>query len=158
MTHNRVSTYFPVWLRTAFQNLQNDDRMYIMWYLQPQINVLLECKRTLRLTVESAIMQMLGVSNSWRRRFSYVCRWCCTHAGSCFSDAVSERLLWPLLYNTEIGKYHFFLPVSASSWTFIKSEVNGGLPWWSSGWDSAFPVQGSQVLSLVGDLDLACCN
>ena len=108
MTHNRVSTYFPVWLRTAFQNLQNDDRMYIMWYLQPQINVLLECKRTLRLTMESAIMQMLGVSNSWRRRFSYVCRWCCTHAGSCFSDAVSERLLWPLLYNTEIGKYHFF--------------------------------------------------
>ena len=157
MTHNHVSTSFPIWLRTAFQNLQNDVRIYIMWYLQPQINVLVECKRTLRLVVESAIMQMVGVGNSWRRCFSYVCHWCCTHAESGFAEAVSERLLWPLLYKTEIGTYHFSL-VSASSWTFIKSEVNGGRPWWSSGWDSAFPMQGSQVLSLVGELDLACCN
>ena len=27
-----------------------------------------------------------------------------------------------------------------------------GLPWWSSDWDSALPMQGRQVQSLVGEL------
>ena len=27
-----------------------------------------------------------------------------------------------------------------------------GLPWWSSGWDSALPLQGAQVRSLVGEI------
>ena len=27
-------------------------------------------------------------------------------------------------------------------------------PWWSSGWDSALPMQGAQVQSLVGELVL----
>ena len=33
-----------------------------------------------------------------------------------------------------------------------------GLPWWSSGQDSAVPVQGAQILSLVRELDPMCHN
>ena len=47
-----------------------------------------------------------------------------------------------------------------------ESFKNGeGLPWRSSGSDSAFPMQGAWVQSLVGELDpvchnqeFACCN
>ena len=33
-----------------------------------------------------------------------------------------------------------------------------GLPWWSIGWDSALPMQGARVRSLVMELDPTCCN
>ena len=33
-----------------------------------------------------------------------------------------------------------------------------GLPWWSSGWDSTLQVQGSQVHTLVRELDPTCRN
>ena len=33
-----------------------------------------------------------------------------------------------------------------------------GLLWWSSGWDSALPMQGTPVQSLVRELDPTCCN
>ena len=33
-----------------------------------------------------------------------------------------------------------------------------GLPWWSSGWDSMLPMQGTLVLSLVEELDPSCHN
>ena len=33
-----------------------------------------------------------------------------------------------------------------------------GLPWWSSGEDSAFPMQGAQGRSLVRELDPICHN
>ena len=33
-----------------------------------------------------------------------------------------------------------------------------GLPWWSSGWDSALPMQGAWVRSLDKELDPVCSN
>ena len=39
----------------------------------------------------------------------------------------------------------------------VKKQV-GELPWWSSGWESAFLMAGSLVQSLVKGLDLVCCN
>ena len=39
-----------------------------------------------------------------------------------------------------------------------KKKAVWGLPWWSSGWDSVLPVQGSWVQSLVRELDPTCCN
>ena len=36
------------------------------------------------------------------------------------------------------------------------SEDVEGLPWWSSEWDSALPMQGARVPSLVGELDPTC--
>ena len=33
-----------------------------------------------------------------------------------------------------------------------------GLPWWSSGCDSALSMQGAQVWSLVRELDPTCCS
>ena len=35
---------------------------------------------------------------------------------------------------------------------------SGALPWWSSGYDPMFPVQGAWVQSLVGELDPTWCN
>ena len=34
----------------------------------------------------------------------------------------------------------------------------GGLPWWSSGWDSMHPMQGSRVQSQARELDPTCHN
>ena len=34
----------------------------------------------------------------------------------------------------------------------------GDFPWWFSGFDSAFPMQGAQVSSPVRKLDPICCN
>ena len=33
-----------------------------------------------------------------------------------------------------------------------------GLPWWTSSWDSEFPMQGTWVPSLVRELDPTCYN
>ena len=38
---------------------------------------------------------------------------------------------------------------------YVKTILRG-LPWWSSGQDSALPMQGARVRSLVGELDPAC--
>ena len=57
------------------------------------ISELLEFKRALHLTLQS-VMQMVGVSSSWRRSFSSVFHWCCTNAWTWFAGAaVSVRLL-----------------------------------------------------------------
>ena len=34
----------------------------------------------------------------------------------------------------------------------------GGLLWWPGGWDSALPMQGTQIQSLVRELDPTHCN
>ena len=39
----------------------------------------------------------------------------------------------------------------------IKQALQG-LPWWSNGWDSMLPMQGTRVWSLVGGLDPICHN
>ena len=33
-----------------------------------------------------------------------------------------------------------------------------GLSWWSTGWDSVLPMQGTQVQSMVRELGPTCCN
>ena len=40
----------------------------------------------------------------------------------------------------------------------FENKTCQGLPWWSSGQDSTFPVQGARVQSLVRELDLKCYN
>ena len=34
-----------------------------------------------------------------------------------------------------------------------QKQPSGGLPWWSSGWDSELPIQGAQVPFLIRKLD-----
>ena len=46
----------------------------------------------------------------------------------------------------------------ASSRGEIRSHGDSGLPWWSSGWDSKLPIQGTQVPSLVTELDPTRCS
>ena len=40
----------------------------------------------------------------------------------------------------------------------LKGELCGDFPWWSSGEDSKFPMQGGPGSILVGELDPACPN
>ena len=40
----------------------------------------------------------------------------------------------------------------------VNSKGDQGLPWWPSGLDSALPMQGAQVRSLVRELDPTCCS
>ena len=40
--------------------------------------------------------------------------------------------------------------------SFYLQNGNSGLPWWSSGWDSALPVQGTWDRCLVKELDPTC--
>ena len=41
---------------------------------------------------------------------------------------------------------------------FLTKKCEGELPWWSSGWDSALPMQGDWVPSLVREVDPTFCN
>ena len=39
-----------------------------------------------------------------------------------------------------------------------QKQPSGGLPWWSSGWDSELPIQGAQVPFLIRKLDPHTAN
>ena len=55
---------------------------------------------------------------------------------------------------------YYLVPISIllDAVILVKGHNTVGLPWWSSGEDSMLPVQGSQVRSLVRELDPACIS
>ena len=69
--------------------------------------------------------------------------------------SLHSKGLWRVFSSTTVWKHQFFS--AQPSWSTLKYTVIG-LPWWSSGKDSALPMQGAWVLSLVRELDLTCCN
>ena len=60
------------------------------------------------------------------------------------------------LMNQKVGtvRHLYYKPVISNCGSIYSKKIFvKGLPWWSSGWDSMLPVQGTQVQSLVTELD-----
>ena len=61
-----------------------------------------------------------------------------------------------MIYSTEHNTHT--QQESGLGYSSVKKHWLRGLPWWASGLDSALPMQGAQVQSLLRELDPTCCN